>query len=145
MGGILEALESTCELVGTLVNFGKESSLLAVALFNLAPHCSVEDYASVSRDIIRPGMAQMPSVLGFKDYVVLPTTMAGTLSDWQVSEVVQITSVADFHRDNSELPGKQIADHWNSVVASSSVFFLADLLHFKFTDEVEDVTDRSSE
>lgn len=132
-------------MVSPLVKLGGDSSLLAVALFNLAPHCSIEEYASVSRDIIRPGMAQMPSVLGFKDFVVLPTTMAGTLSEWQVSEVVQITSVADFHRDNSELPGKLIADHWNSVVASSSVFFLADLLHFKFPHGVEPITDKPSE
>lgn len=122
------------QLVGPLVTPDKDSSLLAVALFTLAPHCSVADYAELSRDTIRPGMAQMPSVLSFEDYAVLPTTMSGSPSEWHAAEVVRITSVADFHRDNSEPPGRQLAEIWNSVVASSNVFFLSDLLLEKFRE-----------
>ena len=97
-----------------------------VALFKLKSGRSVEGYRELSLDVIRSGMALMPSVIGFEDFVVTGL-MGGGTSEWDLAEVVEITSPEEFERDNAELPGKEIADTWNEWVASSCVLYLTDL------------------
>lgn len=105
----------------------KSEPTTVVALFNLKPEYELADYRSLSLSVIRPGMKKMPSVIEFRDFAVDPNTMANQLSDWQICEVIQITSVAEFRRDNAVFPGVEIVDAWNKVVESSTVMFMSDL------------------
>lgn len=97
-----------------------------VALFKLKSGRSVEGYRELSLDVIRDGMFSMPSVIGFEDFVVTGL-MGGGTAEWDLAEIVEITSPEEFERDNAELPGKEIADTWNEWVASSCVLYLTDL------------------
>lgn len=97
-----------------------------VALFKLRSGRSVAEYRELSLDVIRRGMFAMPSVIGFEDFAVTGL-MGGGTSEWDLAEIVEITSPEAFERDNTELPGKEIADTWNEWVASSSVVYLTDL------------------
>lgn len=97
-----------------------------VALFKLKPGRTVEGYRELSLDVIRKGMSAMPSVVGFEDFAV-SGLMGGGKSEWDLAEIVEITSPAEFERDNTEMPGKEIADTWNDWVESSSVIYLTDL------------------
>ncbi|AQP44671.1 hypothetical protein [Tessaracoccus flavus] len=65
-------------------------------------------------------------MVGFEDFVATGL-MGGGTSEWDLAEIVEITSPEEFERDNSEMPGKEIADTWNDWVASSSVLYLTDL------------------
>lgn len=97
-----------------------------VALFKLKPERSVGEYRTLSLEMIRAGMAGMPSVVGFEDFAV-SGMMGGGSSRWDAVEIVEITSPEEFERDNRELPGSQIADTWNEWVAESEVIYLTDL------------------
>lgn len=97
-----------------------------VALFKLKPERSVGEYRTLSLEMIRAGMEAMPSVVGFEDFVV-SGMMGGGSSRWDLAEIVEITSPAEFERDNRELPGSDVADTWNEWVAESEVIYLTDL------------------
>lgn len=97
-----------------------------VALFKLKADRTVEGYRELSLERIRAGMAAMPSVIGFEDFVV-NGLMGGGESRWDAAEIVEITSPEEFERDNRELPGSQIADVWNEWVESHEVIYLTDI------------------
>ena len=103
-----------------------EQPLVAVALFSLKEGRTVEGYRELSREVIRPGMAKMPSVTGFMDYDVAGS-MSESTEGWELAEVVQITSAEEFERDNTQMPGKAVADVWNEWVDKSLVLYLREL------------------
>jgi len=103
-----------------------EAPTIAIALFTLKPGRTVDGYRAFSREVIRDGMAQMPSVRGFKDYAV-SSAMTATDGGWQLVEVVHITSPDEFTRDNQELPGLSTAEAWNEWVDETVVLFLDEL------------------
>ena len=103
-----------------------QSSLVAVALFRMKPGRTVEEYREFAHKVVRPGMARMPSVTGFMDYAV-SGSMTPSDGGWQLAEVVQVTSAAEFERDNQEMPGLLIAQQWNEWVEEALVVYLAEL------------------
>ncbi|PZE26062.1 MULTISPECIES: hypothetical protein [unclassified Curtobacterium] len=97
---------------------------LALTLFRLAPGRSVEEYRAFSLQIVRDGMLRMPAVEGFLD---LEVTGSLTGADgWDLVEIIQISSRADFIRDNDTI-GAGLAAEWEEWVADFRVLFLTDL------------------
>lgn len=103
-----------------------QTTLVAITLFRMKPGHTVDEYRAFAHQVIRPGMAKMPSVTGFMDYWITGS-MTPTDGGWQLAEIVRITSAAEFERDNQELPGLLIAQQWNEWVEEALVIYLAEL------------------
>lgn len=100
---------------------------VAVTLFNLAGDRTLEDYRRYSKEFIRPGMEAMPSVVRFRDYHVSETYDSGPPSAALV-EVIEITDIAAFRRDNETGPGAEVAEDWARWCSSFEVLFCEELL-----------------
>lgn len=97
---------------------------VAITLFRLAPGLTVEQYRAFSLETVREGMMRMPAVTGFLDLAVVDS-LTGT-DGWELVEIIQITSRADFIRDNDTI-GAALAAEWEERVADFRVLFLSDL------------------
>ena len=100
--------------------------MLALTLFRLKPGRTVEEYREYTVSTIRPGMNAMPSVLGFRD-LEITGVMAGSDGGWQLIELIEITSEAEFEQDNTQPPGKDVADDWATWVEEFSVLWCREL------------------
>ena len=96
--------------------------MLAVTLINLKSNRSPDVYKRYSKSFIKPGMNAMPSVKRFRDFLVTGA-MGGGETRWQLMEVIEITSPAEFERDNNQDPGKKVADDWATWVEDYRVLY----------------------
>jgi hypothetical protein len=98
---------------------------IALTLFRLRDGVTEDEYRAFSRDVVRPGMLTLPSVLGFLDYRVAGGLTA--LDGWELVEVIVISSRVDFEHENATA-GAALATEWEGWVADFRVLFLEDLV-----------------
>lgn len=100
--------------------------MIALTLFELKPERTVEDYLEYSRTYVKPGMAAMPSVLGFRDFVVA-RNYEGAEPSTQLVEVIEISDEAGFRRDNETGDGLAVATDWATWCTSFEVLFCEEI------------------
>ena len=88
--------------------------MLALTLFRLKPGRTVDDYRAYTEAKLHDGMNAMPSVVRFRD-LAITGAMAGS-ADWDLVELIDITSPEDFEQDHVGPPGKDVADEWATWV-----------------------------
>lgn len=98
----------------------------AYTLFTLKRHVSAAEYRQWALTEVRPRMLRMPSVLAFRDYQVFGT-MDDSQSPYTFVEEIEITTPAEFERDNAEGDGAVLAEEWQSRVADVVVIYCRDL------------------
>jgi hypothetical protein len=96
--------------------------MIALTLFKLKKEKTAPEYVLYSQDVIKQAMAAMPSVKGFRDAVVIGT-LDGSPSQWDLVEIIDVTSAGEFARDNAEPPGSEAAADWLSWVDNYVVLF----------------------
>ena len=101
--------------------------MIAVTLFTLKQGRTVDEYVDYSNSFIKPGMFAMPSVEGFRDFAVRET-YDGREPSAQLVEVIEITDVASFKRDNETEPGSSVARDWATWCESFEVLFCDEIV-----------------
>lgn len=71
-------------------------------------------------------MSTMSSVRSFRDFYAVGT-MQGAPPPYQLMEFIEIGGKEQFERDNSEMPGKAIADKWAEWVQDWTVVYLEEI------------------
>ncbi|GLU89701.1 hypothetical protein [Agromyces sp. NBRC 114283] len=104
---------------------GAQGSTLVLTQFTLKPGRTASAYREFSLGWLRAEMTGFPSVVRFLDFDVLGYLPAA--AEWELVELIEVSSVEAFRRDNESATGAAAAAAWGEWVERSSVVFLHDL------------------
>lgn len=96
--------------------------MLALTLFRLKPGRTVDEYRAYTEAKLHDGMNAMPSVVRFRD-LEITGAMVGSTAGWDLVELIDVTSPADFERDHEGPPGKDVADEWSTWIEDYTVLW----------------------
>ncbi len=101
--------------------------IVAVTMFRLDSGRTLDDYERFSREIIGPGMLELPSVLAFRDGTAR-CQMGGEPAVWDGLEVIEISSPEEFEADHEVVPGKDVAARWMDWIDTFEVTYF-EMIH----------------